>query len=121
MDLSFETGEEPAELFHGENESDDRRLWAAEALPRHGHRDSRRVGDEHDGGDTARHFAKADPLGVAANEFLVGLIGCEDGIKVFVAGRVYEAGQIDVDHCLVHLFGKLFEREIAIAGGETQD
>ena len=117
VDLALEAGEALAELLDGEDELDDGAFGAAEALAGHAHGDAGRVGNEHDGGDAAGHVGEADFFGLVAEEFLIGLRGREDGIEVFVAGVVDEAGEIQLDHGRVHLVGEFFEGDVAVAVG----
>ena len=85
------------------------------------HGDAGRVGDEHDGGDAAGHLGEADFFGLVAQELLVGLGGGEDGVEVFVAGVVDEAGEVELHHGGVHLVGELFEGDVAVARWVLRD
>ena len=60
MNLALKSGEALAELFGGENETDDRTVGAAESFAGHTHGDARRIGHEHDGTDAARHLGEAN-------------------------------------------------------------
>jgi hypothetical protein len=58
--FAFEAGEALAELFHGEDEFDDRAFGRAKTFAGHGHGDAWGIGNEHDGGDAAGHLGEAN-------------------------------------------------------------
>ena len=121
VDFALEAGEAFAEGFHGDNELDDGAFGAAEALAGHRHGDAGGVRNEHDGGDASGHVGEAKLFGFAADEFLIGLSGGEDGIEILVAGFVDEAGEVEFDHGGVHLVGEFFKGDVAVAGGVFGD
>ncbi len=120
VDFALEAGEALAELFHGQDELDDRAFGAAETFAGHGHGNAGRVGNEHDSGDAAGHLVEADLFGLVAQELLVGLCRGEDGVEVFVAGVVDEAGEVELNHRGVHLVGEFFEGDVAVALGKRE-
>ncbi len=117
VDLTLEAGESLAELFHGEDETDDGAVGAAEALAGHAHGDTGGIRDEHDGSDAAGHVGEADFFGFVAEELLVGLRWSEDRVEVLVAGLADEVGQVELHHGGVHLVRELFEGGVAITVG----
>ena len=121
VDLTFEAGEALAELFHRQDEADDGTVGTAETLAGHRHGDAGRVGNQHDGGDAAGHLVETNFFRLVAQEFLVGLRGGQDGVEVFVAGFADERGEVELDHCGVHLVGEFLEADIAIARGVLGD